>query len=154
MFTINSYRSTGPRRAGKISRISDKIDRLEAKDELTGKQAAKLDRLEAKLDRITPEDEVLVRYDGKTLGVTIVDSVYDDIIDGSETLRFVLRGEKENGSSWRTFLWLNHPEKTNDKYDMDANLTVSVDGVNHTTEYDRNWLEVYANDTLVFTQDI
>lgn len=153
-FTINSYRSYGPERDAKLEKFSSKISKLESKDELTGKQSAKLDRLYRKLDKYTPSDELIVRNTDEGLGFTIVDTVYDDIIDGSETLRFVVKGESENRSRTSTVLWLNHPEKTNDKYTIDSNVTVSVDGIPHNSEYDREWVEVYANDNLVFSKYI
>lgn len=154
MFTINSYQTTSSLRQFKIDRTLDRIAKLEGKDDLTGRQTRALNRLNKKLDRIAPDDELIVSTDGKTIGFTLVDSLYDDIIDGSETMRFVIRGAEPNRSGQRTVLYLNHPEKTNEKYDMTENMTVRTTGINYNPTYQNMWVEVYADDVLAFSQPL
>lgn len=156
-FTLNKYRSYGPKRDAKIERIQNKINNLLSKDELTGKQAARLDRLQNRLDRKTPEDELLVRVVRDTIGFTLIDSTYDDLIEGGDTMRFVIKGSDDDGrrSGQATVLWLNHPEKTNDKYDFGANQTVDIGGITYDfSKYDNYSVEVYANNNLAFAQNI
>ena len=106
------------------------------KDDLTGRQTRALNRLNKKLDRIAPDDELIVKQKRQQNWIYSLDSPYDDVIDGSETMRFVIKGAEPNRWGQRTVLYLNHPEKTNEKYDMTENLTVRTTGINYDPEYE------------------
>ena len=136
-FTINKYVSYGTKRDAKIDRLESKIAKLESKDELTGKKAARLERLRKKLDRVTPEDEFLVHYKkgSDTFGVTIIDSIYDDLLIGGQYVNLVINGKSPGRSSQETRLALNHPEGV-EKYSFGSNETVSVGGVKATDIFD------------------
>lgn len=156
-FTINKYLSYGEKRDAKIDRIQAKIARLEAKDELTGKQAARLERLTKKLDRVTPEDEFLVHYKkgSDTFGVTIIDSTYDDTLVGGQYVNLVINGKSPGRSSQETRLALNHPEGV-EKYSFGDNQTVSVGGVKATGIFDMDStiVSLQSNGEVLFAQTI
>ena len=84
-------------REAKIDRVAAKIERLEDKDSLSGKQQAKLARLTDKYDRLTPDDEFLatISSDARDATVTaiLIDSPYDDTI--------VINPEKRYGFGYK-----------------------------------------------------
>jgi len=137
-FSIKKYISYGPDRDAKIERIQSKIAKLEAKDELTGKQAARLERLTNRLERKTPEDEFIVHYKkgSDTFGVTIIDSSYDDMIIAGQRLNLVINGKSVGRSRQETRLVLNHPEKRGDEYALNHNETSSISGIKATEIFD------------------
>jgi len=137
-FSINKYISYGLKRDEKINRIQSKIARLEAKDELTGKQAARLERLTDRLGRKTPRDEFLVHYKkgSDTFGVTIIDSSYDDMIIAGQHLSLVIKGKSVGRSSQETRLVLNNPEKRGDEYTLNFNETASISGIKASEIFD------------------
>ena len=85
MSQLNYYTPVvSERREAKINRVAAKIERLESKDILTGKQQAKLDRLTEKYNRLTPEDQFFATISSDdrdaTVTATLIDSPYDDTI--------------------------------------------------------------------------
>jgi len=157
-FSINKYISYGPKRDAKINRIQSKIARLEAKDELTGKQAARLERLTNRLEQKTPKDEFLVHYNegSDTFGVTIIDSLYDDTIIGGQLLRLVINGSSVGRRRQETRLILNHPEKRGDEYALNANETSSVGGIKASEIFDMDStiVSLQSNGEIIFAETI
>jgi len=158
VFSINKYASVGPKREARIDRIQSKIAKLEAKDELTGKQAARLERLTKKLDRVTPEDEFLVHYkDGSdTFGVTIIDSPYDDMIITGQRLNLVINGRSPGRGRQETRLVLNHPEKRGDEYHLNYNETSSVGGIKASEIFDMDStvISLQSHGVILFAETI
>jgi len=161
-FTINKYRSYGPKRDDKIARIQSKIDNLQSKDELTGKQSARLERLIDRLDRKTPKDELIVHYKegNDTFGVTIIDSLYDNTIIGGQYINVVVDGvtknENESKSRHESKLSLNHPLNTNEKYNFSDNQTVSVGGLVASEIFDMEStvVSIQSEGVILFSQSI
>jgi len=154
-FSINKYISYGPKRDAKINRIQSKIARLEAKDELTGKQSARLERLTKKLDRVTPEDEFLVHYKkgSDTFGVTIIDSIYDDTLTSDQHVKLVINGRSPGRSRQETRLGLNHPQ-AGAKYTFSDNETVSVGGIKASEIFDMDStiVSLQSNEEIIFAE--
>ena len=154
-FSINKYISYGPKRDAKINRIQSKIARLEAKDELTGKQSARLERLTKKLDRVTPEDEFLVHYKkgSDTFGVTIIDSIYDDTLTSDQHVKLVINGRSPGRSRQETRLGLNHPQ-AGEKYTFSDNETVSVGGIKASEIFDMDStiVSLQSNEEIIFAE--
>jgi len=157
-FTINKYISYGPDRDAKIEKIQSKIAKLEAKDELTGKQAARLERLTNRLDRKIPEDELIVHYKkgSDTFGVTIIDSLYDDTIVGGQRLSLIINGKSVGRSRQETKLVLNNPEKRGDEYALNANETASVGGIRASEIFDMDStiVSLQSNGEVLFSEVI